>query len=73
MHNGAVFGRKEREVETIMISQDKLIRYASNFLNWEITELEQLLEMDDVSNAEKELFKEQLKVLKRDAEEIERE
>lgn len=56
-----------------MISQDKLITYASNFLIWEIREIEKILETNDISDAAKELLEGRLKELKRDAEEIEKE
>ena len=56
-----------------MISQDKLINYASNFLNSEIQEIGLILEADDVSGADRELLSRLLDEYKHDLEVIERE
>lgn len=56
-----------------MISQDKLINYASNFLDSEIQEIELILEADDVSDADRERLSRLLKEYERDLEVIERE
>ena len=56
-----------------MISQDKLINYASSFLDSEIQEIGLILEVDDVSDADRELLSELLKDYERDLEELERE
>lgn len=57
----------------VMISQDKLINYASNFLDSEIQEIELILEADDVSDADRERLSRLLKEYERDLEVIERE
>ena len=56
-----------------MIPQNRLINYASNFLDSEIQEIGQLLEADNVSDADRELLSELLKDYERDLEELERE
>lgn len=56
-----------------MISQDKLINYASSFLDSEIQEIGLILEVDDVSDADRELLSRLLKEYERDLEVIERE
>lgn len=56
-----------------MIPQVRLINYASNFLDSEIQEIGQLLEADNVSDADRELLSELLKDYERDLEELERE
>lgn len=58
---------------TIMISQDKLINYASSFLDSEIQEIGLILEVDDVSDADREHLSRLLKEYKHDLEVIERE
>lgn len=56
-----------------MISQDKLINYASSFLDSEIQEIGLILEVDDVSDADREQLSRLLKEYERDLEVIERE
>lgn len=56
-----------------MISQDKLINYASSFLNSEIQEIGLILEVDDVSDTDREQLSRLLKEYERDLEVIERE
>lgn len=56
-----------------MISQDKLINYASNFLDSEIQEIGLILEADDVSDADREQLSRLLKEYERDLKVIERE
>lgn len=56
-----------------MIPQDRLINYASNFLDSEIQEIGLILEADDVSDADRELLSRLLKDYERDLEVIERE
>lgn len=56
-----------------MISQDKLINYASSFLDSEIQEIGLILEIDDVSDADREQLSRLLKEYERDLEVIERE
>ena len=58
---------------TVMISRDKLINYASNFLDSEIQEIGLILEVDDVSDADRELLSRLLKEYERDLEELEKE
>ena len=55
-----------------MIPQNRLMNYASNFLDSEIQEIGQLLEADNVSDADRELLSELLKDYERDLEELER-
>ena len=54
-----------------MISQDKLINYASSFLDSEIQEIGLILEVDDVSDADREQLSRLLKEYERDLEVIE--
>lgn len=56
-----------------MIPQDRLINYASNFLDSEIQEIGLILEADDVSDADREQLSRLLKEYERDLEVIERE
>lgn len=56
-----------------MISQDKLINYASSFLDSEIQEIGLILEVDDVSDADREQLSRLLKEYERDLEVIQRE
>lgn len=56
-----------------MIPQDRLINYASSFLDSEIQEIGLILEVDDVSDADRELLSRLLKEYERDLEVIERE
>ena len=56
-----------------MIPQDKLINYASSFLDSEIQEIGLILEVDDVSDADREQLSRLLKEYERDLEVIERE
>ncbi|MBF1188253.1 MAG: hypothetical protein HXM02_09335 [[Eubacterium] sulci] len=56
-----------------MIPQDRLINYASNFLDSEIQEIGLILEADDVSDADRELLSRLLKDYERDLEVIKRE
>lgn len=56
-----------------MIPQDRLINYASNFLESEIQEIGLILEIDDVSDADREQLSRLLKEYERDLEVIERE
>lgn len=56
-----------------MIPQDRLINYASNFLDSEIQEIGLILEADDVSDADRELLSRLLKEYERDLEELEKE
>lgn len=58
---------------TAMIPQDKLINYASSFLDSEIQEIGLILEVDDVSDADRELLSRLLKEYERDLAVIERE
>ena len=58
---------------TVMIPQDRLINYASSFLDSEIQEIGLILEVDDVSDADRELLSRLLKEYERDLEVIERE
>lgn len=56
-----------------MIPQDRLINYASSFLDSEIQEIGLILEVDDVSDADREQLSRLLKEYERDLEVIERE
>lgn len=56
-----------------MISQGKLINYASSFLDSEIQEIGLILEVDDVSDADREQLSRLLKEYERDLEVIQRE
>nr|DAW78836.1 MAG TPA: hypothetical protein [Caudoviricetes sp.] len=56
-----------------MIPQDRLINYASNFLESEIENIEKLLQDEAVNDVGKELLSKLLKEYKHDLEVIERE
>ena len=56
-----------------MIPQDRLINYASNFLESEIDQIEKLLKDEAVNDVGKELLSKLLKEYKHDLEAIERE
>ena len=56
-----------------MIPQDRLINYASNFLESEIKNIEKLLKDEVVNDVGKELLSKLLKEYKHDLEVIERE
>lgn len=56
-----------------MIPQDRLINYASNFLESEIENIEKLLKDETVNDVGKELLSKFLKEYKHDLEVIERE
>lgn len=56
-----------------MIPQDRLINYASNFLESEIESIEKLLKDEAVNDVGKELLSKLLKEYKHDLEVIERE
>lgn len=56
-----------------MIPQDRLINYASNFLESEIENIEKLLKDETVNDVGKELLNKLLKEYKHDLEVIERE
>ena len=56
-----------------MIPQDRLINYASNFLESEIDQIEKLLKDEAVNDVGKELLSKLLKEYKHDLEVIERE
>ena len=56
-----------------MIPQYRLINYASNFLESEIENIEELLKGEDVNDVDKELLSKLLKEYKYDLEEAERE
>ena len=57
----------------MMIPQDRLINYASNFLESEIKNIEKLLKDEVVNDVGKELLSKLLKEYKHDLEVIERE
>lgn len=56
-----------------MIPQDRLINYASNFLESEIENIEKLLKDETVDDASKDILSKLLKEYKHDLEVIERE
>lgn len=56
-----------------MISQDKLINYASNFLESEIENIEKLLKDETVDDVSKDILSKLLNEYKHDLEVIERE
>lgn len=56
-----------------MIPQDRLINYASNFLESEIENIEKLLKDEEVGDASKDILSKLLKEYKHDLEVIERE
>lgn len=56
-----------------MIPQDRLINYASNFLESEIENIEKLLKDEEVGDASKDILNKLLNEYKHDLEVIERE
>nr|DAP61158.1 MAG TPA: hypothetical protein [Caudoviricetes sp.] len=56
-----------------MIPQDRLINYASNFLESEIENIEKLLKDEEVGGASKDILNKLLNEYKHDLEEIKRE
>lgn len=57
----------------VMISQDKLINYASSFLDSEIEQIEKLLKDETVDDVSKDILSKLLNEYKHDLEVIERE
>ena len=58
---------------TVMIPQDRLINYASNFLESEIDKIEELLKNDTIDIVSEDILRKLLKEYERDLEVIERE
>nr|DAQ90302.1 MAG TPA: Protein of unknown function (DUF2624) [Caudoviricetes sp.] len=56
-----------------MIPQDRLINYASNFLESEIDKIEELLKNDTIDIVSEDILRKLLKEYERDLEVIERE
>ena len=56
-----------------MIPQDRLINYASNFLESEIDKIEELLKNDPIDIVSEDILRKLLKEYERDLEVIERE
>ncbi|SFE13248.1 hypothetical protein SAMN02910327_00406 [Peptostreptococcaceae bacterium pGA-8] len=56
-----------------MITQAKLINYASNFLNSEIENIEKLLKDDSIDDVSRDILNKLLKTYKQDLEEMEKE
>lgn len=54
-----------------MILQDRLINYASNFLESEIEQIERLLKDESVDDVSKDILRKLLEEYKQDLEEIE--
>ena len=59
--------------DVTMIPQDRLINYASNFLESEIENIEKLLKDESVDDVSKDILSKLLKEYKHDLEVIERE
>lgn len=57
----------------VMIPQDRLINYASNFLKSEIDKIEELLKDDTIDSVSKDILRKLLKEYERDLEELEKE